>query len=217
MPVIELSVNHDMWLTKMADHLKGERYSREGKYYVEIARRFLLHLETQRLTLHGVQPSDLAKYLRGMKRLGRFARRTNLSEGQRQYCRAALHMLLRLVHGKWPPAAVPATEQERFHFNLIKEYDSWMMKLRGLRPKTCCKRCASALRFLEWFGERHKQKDLGLITVADIDAYIQWRVRSLRRASKRTVTVHLRSFLRYLHSAGRIPDLASRVLAPSVY
>jgi site-specific recombinase XerD len=55
------------------------------------------------------------------------------------------------------------------------------------------------------------------MTVADIDAYVQWRVRSLQRSSKKALTVRLRSFLRYLHGSGRIEDLSSVVLGPKLY
>ncbi|HEY2528412.1 MAG TPA: tyrosine-type recombinase/integrase [Xanthobacteraceae bacterium] len=75
---------------------------------------------------------------------------------------------------------------------------------------------------LEWLGERGEQKTLSSTTVADIDAYVQWRVsslkrRSLKRASIKKIIVHLRSLLRYLHGAGRIPDLASAVIGPKLY
>jgi integrase len=48
--------------------------------------------------------------------------------------------------------------------------------------------------------------------------YVQGRMRSLqRRATKKGCAVHLRSFLRYLHSSGRTQDLASSVLLPKLY
>ena len=51
-----------------------------------------------------------------------------------------------------------------------------------------------------------------------IDAYVHARMHSLRqRSTKKSVAVHLRSFLRYLHSSGRIPDLSSAVLIPKLY
>lgn len=131
-------------------------------------------------------------------------------------------MLLHLVHGQWPLAAAPRTERELFHHQIIKEYDGWMRDLRGLCQKTRTTRCADALRLLEWLGERGEQKTLSSTTVADIDAYVQWRVsslkrRSLKRASIKKIIVHLRSLLRYLHGAGRIPDLASAVIGPKLY
>jgi hypothetical protein len=144
MPVLELSADHDVWLTKMFDYLRGEAYSREGKDYVAIARRFLIHIQ-KGLTVHNVRPAHVDKYLRSMKRLRRSPQRTYLSEGQRHYCRAALHMLLRFVRGEWPPAVLPRTEREMFHRKLLEGYDAWMLDLRGLCAVTrqpMCQRVA---------------------------------------------------------------------------
>jgi integrase len=55
------------------------------------------------------------------------------------------------------------------------------------------------------------------MTIVDIDAYVQWRVHSLQRSAKKSVAIHLRSFLRYLHGIGRIRDLSSAVLVPKLY
>jgi hypothetical protein len=145
MAVLELSADHDVWLTRMADYLRSERYSRDGRENVSMSRRFLIHLQKKGLTVHNVQPCDVTMYLRGVKRLRRSARRAGLSEGQRHCYRSALQMLLRLVHRKWPPAAVPRTERERVHCKLIEGYDIWMNDLRGLCPRTRARRCASSL------------------------------------------------------------------------
>jgi site-specific recombinase XerD len=127
-------------------------------------------------------------------------------------------MLLRLVHGKWPLDPVPQTDRERFHCKLVEGYNTWMCDLRGLSPRTRARQCASALRFLQWLGERGGEKTLGALTIEDVDMYVQWRMRSLqRRATKKGCAVHLRSFLRYLHSSGRTQDLASSVLLPKLY
>ena len=218
MPVPKLSADRDVWLTRMADYLRSERYSRDGRHNVSIAKRFLIHLQNKGLTVHDVQPFHVTKYLRGVKRLRKSTDRADLSEGQRHYYRAALHMLLRLVHGRWPPAAVPRTERERFHRKLIEGYDAWMFDLRGLCPRTRANRCTGSLRFLQWLGERGSQENLGTMIVADIDAYVQWRVHSLQqRSSKKALTVHLRCFLRYLHGSGQIRDLSSAVLGPKLY
>jgi integrase/recombinase XerD len=131
--------------------------------------------------------------------------------------RSALHMLLRMVHGTWPPAAAPRSERERFHRELLGGYDAWMMHLRGLCSTTRATRCAGSLRFLQWLGERGSEEDLGAMTAADIDAYVRWRVQSSQRSSKKALTVHLRSFLHYLHGSGRIRDLSSAVLGPKLY
>ncbi len=218
MPVLELSADHDVWLTKMFDYLRGEAYSREGKDYVAIARRFLIHIQKKGLTVHNVRPSHVDKYLRSMKRLRRSPKRTDLSEGQRHYCRAALHMLLRFVRGEWPPAVLPRTEREMFHRKLLEGYDAWMLDLRGLCAVTRAHRCANALQYLQWLGERGSDEKLCAMTIVDIDAYVQLRMQLLqRRSTTKGLAVCLRNFLRYLHGIGRIQDLASAVLIPKLY
>jgi integrase/recombinase XerD len=218
MPIPKLSADHDVWLTKMVDHLRGEGYCREGNGYVGIARRFLIHIQKKGLTVHNAQPSDVAKYLRGMKRLRRFPQRANLSERQRRYCRSALHMLLRLVRGKWPPAVPPRSEREIFQRKVIEGYDVWLLDLRGLCLGTRARRCASAFQYLQWLGARGSEENLGTMTVTDIDAYVQARLRLMqKRSSKKVLLVHLRSFLHYLHGSWRTQELSSAVLTPKLY
>lgn len=218
MPLLELSAEHTLWLMRMEDHLRAERYSRNGRERVSMGRRFLGYLQRKGLNVHTVQPSDVSKYLSRLRRLRCSTGRTRLSDGQRYSNGTALRMLLRLVHGKWPPDPVPKTNLERFHCRLIKGYNSWMRDLRGLHPTTRVKRCASALRFVQWLGERGSEEGLGTLTVEDVDMYVQWRMRSLqRRATKKGCAVHLRSFLRYLHGSGRAQDLARSVLLPKLY
>lgn len=218
MSTLELSVDHESWLTRMDNHLRAERYSRNGAERVSIARRFLGYLEKRGLNIHTVQPSDVTKYVGRLRRLRRSPRRTDLSNGQRQRQRTALRMLLKMVHGKWPPAPVLQTERDLFHDSLLKGYNTWMADLRGLCSRTCARRCANALRFLRWLGERGSEHGLGTLTIEDIDAHVQWRMRSLhQRATKKAYAVHLRSFLRYLHGSGRTDDLAPSVLLPKLY
>jgi integrase/recombinase XerD len=218
MSVPELSADHDGWLTKMFDHLRSERYSREGTAYVAIAKRFLLYVQKKGLTVHEVQPSDVEKYLRSMKRLRRSPHRTQISERQRRYCRSALHMLLRFVRGGWPPTSAVRSEQEAFHRKLLNEYDGWMLDVRGLSPRTRAYRCTNARQYLQWLGERGGEENLGSMGIEDVDAYVQVRMRSLRqRATKKGFAVCLRSFLRYLHGSGRAQEFSSVVLLPKLY
>jgi integrase/recombinase XerD len=218
MPALQLSAEHTTWLTRMENYLRAERYSRNGRERVSMARRFLCYLQKSGLNVHTVTPSDLRKYLRRVKRLRRSSRRTDLSDGQRDMHHTALRMLLRLVHGKWPPDPVPQTDRERFHRKVIEGYNAWMHDLRGLHITTRARRCASASQFLQSLGERGGEKALGALTIEDVDMYVQWRMRSLRlRATKKGCAVHLRSFLRYLHGSGRTQDLAPSVLLPRLY
>jgi integrase/recombinase XerD len=126
-------------------------------------------------------------------------------------------MLLRLVHGQWPPAPVARNERERFHDGLIGEYDTWMRDLRGLATTTRSARCAEARRFLEWLAGRGTQGRLASITVSDMDKYVEWRASAMSRRGLKSAIGHLRGFLRHLHRSGRITDIGSALMSPRVY
>lgn len=217
MPIPKLSDDRDVWLSRLTDYLKEEGYSNCGRNYHSPTKRFLDYLQKSRPTVQTVQPSDVDNYLNALRRQRKPARGAELSRTRRLANRSAIHMLLRLVHGQWPLAIVPRTERERFHYQIVEEYDGWMSNLRGLCQKTRTRRRTDALRFLQWLGERGSREALGTLTVTDIDAYVQWRVPSLRRSSIKMVTVHLRSILRYLHGVGKIPNLAAAVIGPKLY
>lgn len=207
----------EVWLARLTDHLKTHRYSRIAKSYAWAARRFLAYLQSEGLTVRTVQPCHVQNHLRALRRQRKVCRQAELSNSWRKLNRSAIHMLLRLVHGKWPLDPVPRTDQELFHQEIANEYRGWMRDLRGLSKMTQQNRCVEARRFLEWLGERGSRDSLSTLTVVDIDAYVRWRVSSLRRSSKKVLTINLRSFLRHLHSCGKMRDLASVVITPKLY
>ena len=127
-------------------------------------------------------------------------------------------MLLRLVHGRWPVPAPPATALEAFHRDLVKEYDTWLRDVRGLHVQTRTKRTTHALRFLLSLGPCADQENLAGLSVRDVDAYLKQRCAGLRRASIEDCTVCLRDFLRHLHRSGRTAsDLSHTVIGPRIY
>jgi integrase/recombinase XerD len=178
MSVPKSSDERDVWLARLADHLKEERYGSCAPHRHLHAKRFLDYLHREDLTVHTVQPPDVARYLNTLK-----ARRHKAvaSKGMRITYRSAIHLLLRLVHGRWPLAPIATCERERFRDQLLTEYNAWMKDLRGLSESTRSSRCAEAVRFLEWLGERSASEQLASIAVADIDAYVKWRASSLQR------------------------------------
>jgi len=216
MAVPESGDERDVWLTGLAEYLKGERYGSCAPYRLLHAKLFLDYLYSQKLTVHTVQPADIAKYLNTF-RARRKSDRKAVSKSTRITHRSAIHLLLRLVHGHWPLAPIPTCERERLRDQLVGEHDAWMRDLRGLSESTRSSRCAEAIRFLEWLGERSSSEQLASIAVADLDAYVKWRASSLQRQGLKSATQHLRSFLRHLHGTGRMPDRASAVVSPRVY
>ncbi len=217
MPLQENCDDVDVWLERLTVHLREARYSSCARSYEASARRFLDYLRKEALTVQTVQPCHVQTHLQALKRQRISRERARLSESRINQSRSAIHLLLRLVHGKWPLEPAPITDQELFHHEIINEYQSWMQHLRGLSKATQHNRCVEALRFLGWLGDRGRRERLTTLKVVDLDAYVRWRVSSLRRSSKKTITVNLRSFVRHLHGSGRVGDLAAAVIGPKLY
>jgi integrase/recombinase XerD len=207
----------DVWLTRLANHLEAERYGCCAPSYRLYARRFLSYLQNEGLSVQTVQPSDVAIYLNTLRTRNRSDSRARPSKHLRGAYRSAVHMLLRLVRGQWPPAPVACSVRERFHAGLIDEYDTWMRDLRGLAATTRSGRRAESRRFLEWLAERGTERRLGSITVADMDAYVEWRALAMSRRGLKSAIGHLRGFLRHLHRSGRITDIGAALISPRVY
>jgi integrase/recombinase XerD len=211
---------HETWLSKLSDHLDKERYAAAtARRCVAVARHFLRCLDKQHVEVRAAKPANVERYLQHARR--RYRRRYGHSpdyKGWRCLHTNAIHMLLRLVQGKWPPVAVPATPIEIFQRELCGEYSRWMTDFSGLAPYTVFARCTEARRFLDWLGERATREDLAILSVVDVDAYTKDRASSLGRRSIKLAATNIRSFLRWLHTAEHIPrDLSSTVIAPSLY
>jgi len=209
--------DREVFLDRLSQYLHKEQYSCVSQQYCEWAKRFLEHLHKEGLTAQTVQPCHIDLYIASLRRERKSRMRTDLSERSRAATRSAIHLLLRVIHGRWPPSKEPQSDVEEFHHEIIGEYDAWMDRLRGLAVDTRSARCADAMRFLKWLGTRGSREGLRKLVVSDVDLFVRWRANSLKRSSKKLVTVHLRSFLRQLFSAGLAPDLASTVIGPKIY
>jgi len=203
-----------VWVARLHQHLRQERYSRwVVPNYPNNARCFLRYFVRRRQALESVSPADVEHYLDGLKR--RRDRRT-LPASWRRAHRAAIQMLLRLVHGKWPPESVPTTTDEIAAHEVVSGYDTWMEELRGLSASTRRHGRAEAHLLLRWL--RDHGKNVATLCVTDLDAYIAWRGVSMRRSSKVTMVNTLRGVLRYLHGSDRMPrDLAAAIEGPPIY
>ena len=81
-------------------------------------------------------------------------------------------LLLRLVHGHWPPPRVPTTPQECFQQQVCEGYAQWLARYRGLAPRTIAIRHARGQKLLAWLGARGTPVHLADLSVADLDAYL---------------------------------------------
>ncbi len=200
----------DIWLSRFRDHLREECYSQGVvRNYPFAVRRFLHDLELRGQTVESVSPTDVDSYL---STLGAERRRGLFSDGTRRRHRAAIRMLLRLVHGEWSPVVQHSIAAHA----TVTDFDVWMKDLRGLSPSTRCRRRAETCRLIEWLHDH--DRSIGSLTVADLDAYVAWRGASMRRTSIAEMVSVLRSLLRYLHGSGHLPlDLAGAIKGPKIY
>jgi integrase/recombinase XerD len=210
---------NDAWLSQLAVHLKNERYvSTVVRNYTAAVNRFIEYLDRKGVAIEAVQSTEVDRYLAALRFCRKYRkRRAQRSKWLRRLHRSAIHMLMSVVHGRWPIAPPPTTECELIHRQIISGYDAWMGDLRGLAAETRSDRRAEADRFLKWLTEHGKTNPAALI-VADIDAYMQSRAASVRRTSCRGIATKLRSFLRHLYFAGIIErDLSTAVIGPTLY
>jgi integrase/recombinase XerD len=202
------------WLAKLREHVQAHRYGiGVAQNYPFVIRRFLRNLKRRQQAIETVSPSDVEHYLDSL-RLKRY--RGPFPDHSRRMHRAAIRMLLRLVHGHWPPEMPPSTAHEHAVRTTVTAFDAWMKDLRGLSPSTRRNRRAETHRLLEWIGERGTT--VAALTVADVDAYVKWRGTSLRRNSMAEMAATLRAVLRYLHDSGHMRiNLASLIRGPTIY
>jgi integrase/recombinase XerD len=211
--------NHEEWLLSLKKHLHEERY-RPG--YVGLcmagARNFLEFLRKQNIAITDAQSATVESYLKMARPKRRWRNsHSTADEEWRRSQRYGIHMLLRMVNGKWPPIPAATTPAGLYAQELCEEYAGCLVETRGLALETVAGHQAEAGRFLCWLGERVKQEAL-IIDVADVDAYMKSRAETLQRASIKGVAIYLRNFLRWLHTSGQsAQDLSFCVRAPSLY
>lgn len=215
--------SNDPWLVRLKEHLKQQGYSPQPTLRrIAVAEGFLTYLDLRHTAVESVEPAHVDLYLQKKLQLfhehHRRAPRSSTADWRRSHT-AGIDMLLRLVRGQWPPCSVPSTPREIFHHDLCQQYDQWMSDLRGLAAVTRTERCAEAQRLLDWLEDRaDTQQDLLGITLIDVDAYMMFRARSMRRSTVRLLATNVRSFLRCLRASGRTTgDLSTTVIGPTLY
>ena len=188
--------------------------------YLAAQRHFLAYLAQLNISPQVACVSDVEGFLRS--RLREYCTRhghqpRDIDQWRTRYT-AAVHRLLRIIQGQWPPDEHPLTESERFQQKLLEGYGRWLTDVYGLSPETLCKNSRAARIFLHWLEDRASPESLTLLNVADVDAYLSWRMSGLRRATRHGVCQCLRSFLRYLHASNRIrAGLSGFVSGPILY
>ena len=94
---------------------------------------------------------------------------------------------------------VPLTEAEIARAALLADFETYLVKQRGLSPRSISHSVGFARRFLDYrFGE--VLPDLGRLRPADVIGFMEHVLASARR--DKTVATHVRIFLQYLFGCG---------------
>ena len=176
-------------LSRLDTHLRSQGYSQSTIYQdVFEARRFLKYLADRNIAIEAVKPVDVSQYLRC--ELRRHGRRHGHPPRSRAHWRSlhasCVHMLLRVINGRWPPIPVRATPREVFQQQIRHEYAQWLFTVRGLAPVSIDQLSREAGRFIAWLGERCDPERMPQLTGEAIEAYLTFRAPSLCRRSQQS-------------------------------
>lgn len=95
----------------------------------------------------------------------------------------------------------PLTEAQSARRELLADYETYLVKQRGLSPRSIPHALGFANRFLEHrFGNR--MIDLTRLRAADITSFVQYVLARRTPYRDKTVTSHLRTFFQYLFARG---------------
>jgi site-specific recombinase XerD len=204
-------------------HLEKLHYSdRVIEKYLWVARSFVRYLEERGLSLDESQPSDITGFVQ--VQFKRYCKRHgHAPPHERHWAQytAPVHLLLRMLKPQWRRPTPPASPAERFQQKILDRYARWLTDVQGLSRETLRKNGWAAKEFLSWLADNARvatDNSLRRLSIDDLDRYLAWRLPSLRRATRVSVSGSLRSFLRYLYAVKLIAhDLAAAVSAPSLY
>src|SRR3989449_147653 len=121
--------SHEVWLSKLRDHLTEERYAAgTSRQCIAVARHFLRCLDKQKVDVSTAQPASVEEYLQQARRMYR-RRHGHPPDYKGWQClhTNGIHMLLRLVQGQWPPAPKAVTPVEILQSEMRGEYAQWMV------------------------------------------------------------------------------------------
>jgi site-specific recombinase XerD len=101
--------------------------------------------------------------------------------------------------GVAPP--VPVTEAQAARAKLLADFEAYLVKQRGLTPRTVAHASGFANRFLDHrFG--NEMIDLARLRAADTTSFVQHVLARKTPYRDKTVTTHLRTFVEYLFARG---------------
>lgn len=180
----------DPYLDSFVQSFAAANYARATLAgYLQIIRKLGRIMDAE-----GVEPSALTSDL--ADRLGRAVPRKKV--GTVRPDKLARRFAQHLVDiGVAQP--VPLTDAQAARAELLANFETYLVKQRGLSPRSVPHTVGFARRFLDYrFGEA--MPDVGRLRPADAIGFMEHVLRSARR--DKTVATHVRIFLQYLFGCG---------------
>lgn len=197
------------------EHLVERRYSRSSLWDV-LAHNFHFHryLATRGIGgLREITRGLFEDFLRHKRRVFLRARGYPMPEQYQRVIRCRIGRFLAFAH---VPLFKAARGGERIQADgILGAYLEFCRDHGGLRPATRYGYYRELLKFRSFLGRR-RFDDFNQLSVAELDAFLMRRSRSMGPRALRSVVTALRSFLRYLLLHGHVRrDLAGAVVRPS--
>jgi site-specific recombinase XerD len=209
---------YDTFVAELRDALTRQRYNRVAVHnYCRNASDFLAYLALRKIALEAVTPTDVTNYLRFAVRQFRKRRGRAPARYWIGIPRSGIHALLKLALKRWPPEPTARDACERLCREVCEQYQAWLREERGLATASVDALLWEARNFCAWLI-KHSNASFAVLTVRDLDIYMDMRARGLTRKSLKDVAERLRSLLKHLHRTGRTAaDLSQHVIAPLLY
>jgi integrase/recombinase XerD len=108
-------------IARLEAHLREQKYSAEAcKRSLCVAQRFFTYMQQHQVDIEQTRPVHVTAYLDyQLRRFRRYnGRYPKDLAAWRNWHRSGVQTLLRVVQGRWPPVAKPASPREAFHQQL---------------------------------------------------------------------------------------------------
>src|ERR1035441_3628202 len=206
-------------LSDLRQRLTADCYSRHTiRAYVSTVRQFLRDLDRRGVALDTVDRSHVSAYVqRRFAQYQRIHHRPPPSVNRwRSQNHGGIPYFLRTTLGSWPRPPAPQSPREALDRLTLKDYRERLASTTDFAEGTVEGLLYEAERFLIW--SRANNSATEELRLPEVDDYVKFRARSVRRTTCKTVTKRVARFLGFLHHTGRLrDDLGTRLISPTVY
>ncbi len=206
-------------LTDLRHRLTADGYSRHTiRAYISTIRAFHRDLDKRGIALDMVDSSHVSAYLQ--RRLAHYKavhhRAPRSVRRWRSQNHGGIQYYLRAALPDWPRLPAPQNPREEVDRQTLTEYRERLAATTDFATSTVEELIYEADRFLVW--SRTNKTTTEDIDLPEVDDYVKFRARTIRRSTCKTVTKRVAHFLSFLYQVGRLREnLGPRMVSPTMY